>query len=198
MTKVKVLIEGYAREEENYQIASSTTTLIRDKNLNIIVDPGMDRELLLNALKKEKLSVNDINYIILSHYHPDHFLLAGIFEKAKIIDNDSIYSFNGRIEEHNGIVPGTSIKIIPTPGHQSSHCSVLVNDDKLGKVVIAADVFWWWDNEQKKIDNKSLMKRKDPYAENEEELINSREKVFEIADYIIPGHGRMFKVDKKK
>ncbi|MEK6831073.1 MAG: MBL fold metallo-hydrolase [Nanoarchaeota archaeon] len=194
MAKIKVLIEGYAREEENYQIASSTTTLIKDENLNLIVDPGMDRELLLKALKKEKLSVNDIDYVILSHYHPDHFLLVGIFEKAKIIDKDSIYSFNGRIEEHNGIVPKTSIKIIPTPGHQDSHCSVLVNDDKLGKVVIAADVFWWWDNEQKKIDKDNLINRKDDYAQNEAELINSRKEILKIADYIIPGHGGMFKV----
>jgi len=32
---VKVLIEGYAREEENIEFASSTTVLIRERGLNI-------------------------------------------------------------------------------------------------------------------------------------------------------------------
>ena len=41
MVEVKVLIEGYAREKENYELASSTTVLIKDKDLNVIVDPGM-------------------------------------------------------------------------------------------------------------------------------------------------------------
>ena len=196
MPKIIILIEGYAKERENFQLASSTTTLIKEKNLNIVVDPGMNRTLLLKSLKKENLFTSDIDYVILSHHHPDHFLLSGIFENAKILDNEYIYSFDGRIEKHNGKVPKTNIKIIKTPGHLDSHCSVLVNDEKLGKVVIAADVFWWWDNEEHKTDKKSLIEREDPYVENKEELVNSRNKILEIADYIIPGHGGMFKVKK--
>lgn len=196
MAEVKILIEGYAKNEGSFQLASCTTTLIKEKNINIIVDPGMNRMLLLKSLEKENLSVDSINYIILTHHHLDHILLSGIFNKAKILDDEYIYHFDGKIEKHNNRVPGTNIEIIKTPGHQSSHCSVLVNDEKLRKVVIAADVFWWWDNEDKKIDKKSLMNREDPYAENNEELIKSREKLLEIADYVIPGHGNMFKVKK--
>lgn len=194
MAKIKVLIEGYAKEEENFQLASSTTTLIKEKNLKIVVDPGMDRKLLLKALEKENLTVSDIAYVILTHHHPDHFLLSGIFENAKILDNEYIYSFDGKIEKHNGKIPKTNIEIIETPGHMTSHCSVLVDDEELGKVAISADVFWWWDEEDKKTDRESLMERKDPYVENEEELTNSRNKILKIADYIIPGHGKMFKV----
>jgi len=40
------------------------------------------------------------------------------------------------------------------------------------------------------------MKHKDPYVKNKEDLMKSRKKVVEIADYIIPGHGKMFKVGK--
>jgi hypothetical protein len=43
---------------------------------------------------------------------------------------------------------------------------------------------------------KSLMERKDPYVKNESQLIESRKKILKIADYIIPGHGKMFKVKK--
>jgi len=31
---------------------------------------------------------------------------------------------------------------------------------------------------------------------NTETLIASRKKIIEVADYIIPGHGKMFKVEK--
>ena len=196
MAEIKVLIQGYVREEEGSEFASSTTSLIKESELNIIVDPGMNRELLLESLKKENLSPEDINYVILTHYHLDHSLLAGIFENAKVMDNEDIYSFDGKIKRHNNKVPGTDIKIIKTPGHDMFHCSVLVKTKEFGQVAIVSDVFWWLDKEEQKTDKESLMNHEDPYVKNEEELMKSRKKVLEIADYIIPGHGKMFKVEK--
>jgi len=197
MAEVKVLIQGYAREKDGFEEASSTTTLILEKDLNIIVDPGMNRELLLSMLKKEKLSVKDINYVILTHTHIDHALLAGIFEKAIILDDVSQYSFDGKIREHSGKVPGTNIKIIKTPGHDQFHCSVLIDTEDLGKVVIAGDVIWWGDNEEQKTDRESIINHIDPYVKNEKQLTESRNKILDIANYIIPGHGKMFKVSRK-
>jgi len=63
-------------------------------------------------------------------------------------------------------------------------------------VAIVSDVFWWSDEEEQKTDKESLMNHEDPYMKNKEELMESRKKVLEIADYIIPGHGKMFKVEK--
>ncbi|MBU4369458.1 MBL fold metallo-hydrolase [Patescibacteria group bacterium] len=196
MTEIKILIKGYAREKNGDEYASSTAVLIKTKNKNIIVDPGIDRKRLLTALKKENLSTNDIDYVILTHYHLDHSLLTGIFAKAKILDQSEIYSWDGKIKEHYGYVPGTDIKIIKTPGHDMFHCSVLVKTKKLGLVAIAADVFWWADKQKQKIDKKNLMKLKDPYVKDKKALKISREKILRIADYIIPGHGKMFKVKK--
>ena len=196
MAEVKVLIEGYAKKEEGFELASSTTTLIKEKGINIIVDPGMNRKLLLKVLKREKLSPGKIGYVILTHYHLDHSLLTGIFENAKVLDNDTSYSFNGKIESHKGKVPGTNIEIIKTPGHDMFHCSVLVKDKKLGNVAIVGGVFWWRDDQKQETDKESLINHEDPYMKNKEELISSRKRVLEIADYIIPGHGKMFKVNK--
>jgi glyoxylase-like metal-dependent hydrolase (beta-lactamase superfamily II) len=193
VAKIKVLIKGYAKEINKEEFASSTTTLIQDNNLNIIVDPGMDREALLDGLVKEELKPGDINFVILTHTHLDHSLLAGIFENAKILDDSDIFSFNGQISEHNGKVPGTNIEIIKTPGHDQFHCSVLVNTEDLGKVVIAGDVFWWTDQEEQKTDKQSLLEHKDPYVKDEKALRESREKILKVANYIIPGHGEMFK-----
>ena len=196
MVKIKVLIEGYAREEDDIELASSTTTLLKENGLNIIIDPGMNRKRLLDALKGENLSPRDIDYVILTHYHLDHSLLSGIFENAKILDNSDEYSWDGKIREHEGKVPSTDIKIIKTPGHDQFHCSIIVKTEEFGMVVIAADVFWWTDEEEQKTDIESLMSHQDPYVKNKEELIQSRKSVLKIADYIIPGHGKMFKVIK--
>jgi len=197
MAKIKILVEGYARKKRGRIFASATCTLIQEENLNIIVDPGMDRKALLKALKREKLSPSDINYVILTHYHLDHSLLAGIFERAKILDDGEIYSFDGEIKEHNGKVPGTNIKIIETPGHDIFHCSVLVKTKEFSKIAIVGDVFWWKDEEKQKTDRKSLLSHKDPYVKNKKQLLESRKKILKMADYIIPGHGKMFKVEKK-
>jgi len=196
MAEVKVLIEGYAKEEEGFELASSTTTLIREGDFKIIVDPGMNRKLLLEALEKENLSKEDINYVVLTHNHLDHILLAGIFENAQILDEGAIYSFEGTIKNHEGRIPGTNIEIISTPGHDQSHSTVLVDTKKFGKVAIAADVFWWADNEEQKTDKESLIGREDPYVKDKKKLIESRKKILEKADYIIPGHGKMFKVKR--
>jgi len=196
MAKIKILIRGYVKEIDGKEFASSTTTLIQDADLNIIVDPGMDRKLLVSALNEENLSLNQIDYVILTHTHLDHSLLAGIFENAKILDNNEIYSFDGNIGEHGGKVPNTEIQIIKTPGHDQFHCSVLVDTEDLGKVIIAGDVFWWTDDEEQKTDKLSLLEHKDPYLKDAQALKKSREKILELADYIIPGHGKIFKVKK--
>ena len=196
MAKIKVLIKGYAKEKDGEEFASSTTTLIQDNNLNVIIDPGMDKEALLGSLAKEGLKTGDINFVIVTHTHLDHSLLAGIFENAKILDNSDIYSFDGKIGGHEGRVPNTDIEIIKTPGHDQFHCSVLVKTEDLGKVIIAGDVFWWADEEEQKTDKQSLLKHEDPYVKDEKALKESRERILNLADWVIPGHAGMFKVKR--
>jgi glyoxylase-like metal-dependent hydrolase (beta-lactamase superfamily II) len=195
MAEVKVLVEGYAKEINGKECASSTCTLIIDGKTKVIVDPGMDKKKLLSALKKESLTPKDIDYVILSHTHPDHMLLTAIFDNALILDDGATYSFDAKISEHNGNVPGTDIKIMPTPGHDQFHCATIVKTDK-GIIVIAADVFWWLDKDEQKTDRKSLLEHKDPYVKDQKALLESRKKILDVADWIIPGHGKMFRVKK--
>lgn len=74
-----------------------------------------------------------------------------------------------------------NITIIETPGHSDDGLTFLVKTDR-GEVAICGDVFW-----------KEGYPKHDPYAKNMEELTKSREKVLKIADFIIPGHGNIFK-----
>lgn len=192
MNKVKVLVEGYAKVNSNGTWdATSSTTLIDTGKLKIIVDPGCNRKLILNALKKENLKTSDINYVFLSHYHLDHCLLAGIFENATVFD--SLIWQKGPIggDLVGDVLPETDIKIIKTPGHSPEHASLLV-PTKEGKVLVGADIFWWKEGEGQKVD----IQKSDEFAVNFEDLIASREEALKIADFIIPGHGKMFKVVK--
>ncbi|MDO8668596.1 MAG: MBL fold metallo-hydrolase [bacterium] len=193
MAKIKVLIEGYVKKIHGDEYASSSVTLIRDHNLNILVDTGMNRRLLMEALKKENLKPADINYVVITHRHLDHCLLAGIFYNAKILDDGSIYSFDGRLADHEKKIPGTEIEIISTPGHDQFHCVVLVDTAEYGKVAIAADLLWWPDDKEQLTDEQSLLNLNDPYLKDKDALYKSRKKILEVADYIVPGHGKPFK-----
>ncbi|MBI4018385.1 MAG: MBL fold metallo-hydrolase [Candidatus Aenigmarchaeota archaeon] len=188
MPEVKVLIEGYAKKTRKGWTASSTCTLIRDGKAIIIVDPGINRKMLMSRLRKAKIKPERVDYVLLTHYHPDHALNAALFPKAKLIDHSSVYDGDKGVD-HNGTVPGTGIRIIPTPGHTRGHCSASVKTDK-GTVVLSGDVFWFWDNENQSLD----LERPDEFAGDIENLRASRRKLLQIADYIIPGHGGMMKV----
>lgn len=191
MNWIKVLIEGYAKKVEDGWLASSTAVLVKSSGKNIVVDPGCNREKLITSLEKENLTVSDIDYVILTHNHTDHTLLAGIFENAKVLNSSEIYD-NDKQTAHNNAIPETDLKLLQTPGHVSDHCSVVVPASE-GTYVIAGDVFWWMDNEEQIVD----VDKKDPvHVSSMEKLVESRRKILDIADYVIPGHGKMFKVEK--
>ncbi len=195
MTEVKVLIEGYAKELKRGWVASSTSCLITTGNKRIVTDPGCNREKLLKALAKEGLTTDDIDYVFLSHCHPDHVLLAGIFEKAKFITFDANLMYDKDLMlEFDKHVLGKDIEIIETPGHVLEHLSLLINTHK-GKIAIAGDVIWWVEGEEQTFD----INQKDhtqAKGMNMDKLIESRKRILQTADYIIPGHGKMFKVKK--
>ncbi|MCK5474852.1 MAG: MBL fold metallo-hydrolase [Candidatus Aenigmarchaeota archaeon] len=157
MTKIDILVEGYAKEIENGWNASSNVTLVTSNSKNIIVDPGCNRKLLLDALEKHKLKTGDIDFVLNTHNHTDHTLLTSIFENAKVITTDEIYAGDHQVE-HNNKIPETNLEIIQVPGHTPKHCALVVKTEK-GTYVIAGDVFWWIDNEEQKIDIKKKILR---------------------------------------
>ena len=193
MNRLKVLIEGFAKIYNDFEEVSPSVVLIENEKHKIIVDPGFNRENLLKALEKENLKIEDIDVVLLTHYHMDHALLAGMFEKAIFLDNSDQYLQNGIIKRQEEGMLGNGIGIIQTPGHDLFHCSVIVDTEDMGKVVIAGDVFWWIDGEEPEKDFESLINLEDPYVKDENALKESRKKILEIADWIIPGHGKMFK-----
>ncbi|MFH0890001.1 MAG: MBL fold metallo-hydrolase [Candidatus Aenigmatarchaeota archaeon] len=194
MAEIKVLVKGYARKEGSVTIASPSTVLIIDNGLKIIADPGANKTSLLESLADAKLKPEDIDMIFLTHYHLDHILNLKLFPEKMVLDNDTIYKGDEEFPFSEKI-PDTDITVMQTPGHAHEHASLLVETIE-GKIVIAGDLWWWYDNEEQKTDYDSLINRKDPYVKDEAALLESRKKVLEIADFVIPGHGIMFKVTR--
>ena len=193
MNHVKVLIEGYAKERENGWVASSSVTLVRAGDKVIVVDPGCNRKRLLEELENNDLKTSEIDFVLLTHSHADHGLLAGIFENAKVMTVEEIYDGDNQIN-HDNIIPGTDLGIIQTQGHCPEHCSLVVPTAE-GVYVVAGDVFWWMDDEVQVLE----LEKEDwahPAEVNAENLIESRKRILGIADYVIPGHGKMFKIKK--
>ena len=188
MAEVKILIKGYtsadSKESSDIETTSPTVTLIKDGNNNIVVDPGVleSQDLLAGKLKEEGLKVDDVNYVFLTHSHPDHHMNTGMFVKAKKLEFYGLWDNNKCLEWNKNF--SNDIEIIKTPGHSDDSLTFLVKNDS-GKIAVCGDVFW-----------KENYPADDHYANNKEKLAASRKKVLEIADYVIPGHGDIYKVNK--
>jgi len=181
MAEVKILIEGYTSEELGDEKTCATIALVRDQDIIMITDPGVleRQEDLIQKLKEENLTVNDINVVFITHSHIDHYRNIGMFPTAKTLEFYGLWDKNTVDDWDEQFTK--DIKIIKTPGHNSNSLTLLV-ETKEGKVAICGDVFWEKD-----------FSEVDPYASDKEKLKESRKKVLEIADWIIPGHGPMFR-----
>lgn len=191
MDKVHILVEGYAHPGDGCYVASPTTCLIETKNKKILVDPGTNKSELAVGFNRLKLSPDEVDFIYLSHYHPDHFLNIRLFPNLDIYDGSTKWTGDQEYEVEKTI-PGTDIEILQTPGHSPEHTSPLVKTEE-GLVCIAQDVFWWEDGKQKSDNVEDLMNLEDPFATDIEALKKSRKLVLDRADWIIPGHGKKFK-----
>lgn len=87
------------------------------------------------------------------------------------------------------MLPKTDIRVVKTPGHSPEHASLLVPTAE-GKVLVGADIFWWAEGVKPTLD----LDFPDEFASDMDKLKESRKKALEIADWVIPGHGKIFKV----
>ena len=182
MAEVKILVQGYASDDGPEAKACSTITLVKDKDVVMVVDPGTveSQEVIETALEKEGLIAEDINWVCITHSHIDHYRNIGMFKKAKALEYFGIWDKDNDAQEWSEQFTN-DIRIKKTPGHSYDSITLFVTTPN-GVIAICGDVFW-----------KKNYPEIDPYASDPEELENSRRKVLEMADFVVPGHGEMFK-----
>jgi len=195
MAEVKQLLVGENKEAEGGYIVSCSVVLIKtDKN--ILVDAGTfhDKQNLIDALANEGLKPEDVDVVILTHCHVDHTANLYLFRNAEIYCEHKAEPNIIRIDPTSYLIKpfkegeldfGSDVKIFSTTGHMQGHISILVKTNK-GNVVVAGDA----------ISTKGDIGDIPGNLWNEEKYAESQKKIIELADYIIPGHGEMFKVKK--
>lgn len=170
---------------------SSSVTLIQNEGKNMLVDTAGRGKfpLIRKKLSGMGLTPEDIHYVVLTHFHLDHAFNAPFFTSARIIGwihewkEGSTFRF-ADIEKIEFI---KGVKIIRTLGHAEEHLSVIATRDDGKKVVMAGDAI-----------NKKYVETRELHALcYDKELYKlSAEKIMEIADIIIPGHGEMIELQK--
>jgi len=190
--EVKILLEGYTNADSVAELCEEktqpTVTLVRDGDLVMVVDPGVleNQQVLIDALERENLTVNDVNVICITHSHIDHYRNAGMFSRAKTLEYFGLWdkqTVDTWAEDFT-----SNVKILHTPGHDYTGITLLVNTEN-GIVAICGDIFWKENYPQDPND--------DAFASNPERLKESRHMILRMADWIVPGHGPMYKNDKE-
>lgn len=161
----------------------SSCTLIRDGDRNIVVDPGMAPSALsiLDPLAALGVLPEGVTDVVLGHHHPDHTMHAGHFPNAAVHDHWAIYrGTNWEDSDADGRELTPSVILARTPGHTDEDIATLVGTPE-GLVVCT---HCWFTSE-------SAVEDEDP--ENAEQLRESRRRILEVADLIVPGHGPAFR-----
>ncbi len=198
LPEIRILNEGYVapiegrnfvpgEQDDGARRVASTVALIKSEDAIIVIDPGMVPEEvdLTSKFKSAGIQPEDVTHVFISHHHPDHTVRLGMFPNATVVDFWGSY-LNDVWEDHGDqfeIVEG--IWVMQTPGHTDEDASLVV-ESEAGTYVFTH--VWW---------NENLEPEIDPLAENQTKLVESRKKILKIADFIIPGHGKMFSNPEK-
>jgi glyoxylase-like metal-dependent hydrolase (beta-lactamase superfamily II) len=182
MTSVHLLHAGYTGER-----TASSIALVRDADALIVVDPGMvrSRSLILDPLRELDVSPEAVTHVFLSHHHPDHTMNMALFPNAEVVDFWARYKDDLWLD-----MPGDGYRLSPkaqlwlTPGHTQEDASLIVEADD---GVYAMTHLWWYADRTPAID---------PLGDDQAAIERGRERVLEVADVVIPGHGGPFRVQR--
>lgn len=198
MATIKLLVEGWANFNNEVWEDYASVVYIENGDQKIIFDPGSNREKLFNSLKENQINVADITHVFISHKHLDHTLLMGVFSNAKICTGIHIHD-GTKIYKYQNDIFGSEITILNLSGHTESDSCLLITTEE-SKYVLSGDLFWWNFDETQEKDIDGLVSHKDRFSLkrkiDEKILEESRRKILSLADFVIPGHGKMFNVIK--
>lgn len=123
---------------------------------------------MLSQLEEIGYSPEEIDYLALSHIHPDHIGNINYFQNSKVILQKDEYAsidrnlaiFKGQgldlepyeiLREHKSLVQiegsydifgDGSVVLIPTPGHSPGHQVLLVNLPETGPILLIGGLYW--------------------------------------------------------
>lgn len=114
-------------------------SLIIDNGTIILIDAGMNITPLKKLLKERNLSLNDIDFILLTHNHTDHIKNLNKFDISKVYCLKGIISLKDKThylsfdKEYN--FKNIKVELIKTSHDATSSCGFIFtfkNDEKIG------------------------------------------------------------------
>lgn len=184
-------------EERSLHSVICTTTVIRLKHHNIIVDPSLkdSKEMAYELKRRTGLSLDDIDVVFVTHEHGDHHAGISNFPNAKWLASPIAAEIINRENDYIKKVEPAGTKIfdcldvVPAPGHTPGTSGLRFDYNGLS-IFVAGDAVAtkdFWD------DNRMYFKALDI-----EESLKTYKKIENMANIVIPGHDNYFYVDIRK
>ena len=197
--------------------AHATTTLIRDGQTNLLIDPSVPNELMVHRLDERRgLRPEQIDVVFLTSFRPVHRRSIALFKDAEWLlpeaereavsahlnalvqgggDAEVEVSYEELSEElellgRTKAAPDRltpSVHLFPSPGVTPGSSALLVTGERT--VVVAGDAIITWEHyEEGRVYERCV---------NSDAARESFLEIAEVADVIIPGHGNLFLADRQ-
>ena len=163
---------------------TGSVTFIQNGITNILIDVGGRGRLpeIQSKLAERKVTLDNIDIIILTHFHLDHAFNVAAFPKARVIGWNHEWNEKStfRFKDIEGREISDGISLLSTPGHTPEHLSVVAKGSNGKRIVIAGDAI-----------NNHYIEKKDvsAYAFDKVLYQKSADSLMEISDEFILGHG---------
>lgn len=210
--KVDVLFQGFPGKITRGYMSWSSIVCVETKGVKILFDTGgmVERSELPKRFKEHGLAMNDIDMVVLSHFHHDHAMNIDYFPNAKILLHEKEYEWvksdpddwatpkflfpylesRKQLEIIKGepeIAPG--VQVILTPGHTPGCISLVLRDDDTPITVLAADAV-------KNI--AELSTGEVGMSHDNEASARSIKRVRDLARVVVPGHDRILEIKEDR
>ncbi|KAJ1360361.1 Metallo-beta-lactamase domain-containing protein 1 [Parelaphostrongylus tenuis] len=187
---VDQLIVGHSRKVGEHFSANGSVTLIRTSAVNILVDCGdpWSRDEILRKLSSLGMRSDDVHVLVITHGHLDHCGNLSLFPRSTIyMATDVAYEGNySTLSEDKPVQLTPEVELRFCTGHTDHDLIVVANGTQHGCVVVAGDIFEYANDDE---DWKEVSHYPDMQSK-------SRAEILRYADWIVPGHGPMFKNER--
>ncbi|CAI5454555.1 unnamed protein product [Caenorhabditis angaria] len=197
-TYVQQLVQGNIERINQGMNLTSSVSLVYDAGHYIVVDSPSatdvaSKEIMLQGIGANKISPGEVQYVVTTHGHPDHFGQGNFFPNARHFFGSYEYSDTNFIstELHTKDIMQLTknVQLWNTPGHTAQDVSIIVHNVSChGVIAVVGDLFY---HEQDANEPNGVW-----FQEAWNPIIGkiNRNKILCYANYVVPGHGKMFRV----